>query len=1266
MTGADISAHPNLVAHLKLDAVQEPQQAEGQAKVLDSLGRTEAAADVHGRPKLVVDQRFGTCLRFNHAHEQPASETTDSSTNPFDYLQLALEGIDFSQGFSFSCWMCTESNKAAILDSGSFGLYIDGGYLKYVNMEALNVDCQIKEDEWAQLTVSVQSNGDTQLFVNGLPIAIIGDTKKAGSIVKSHPPWKIGMYDKNWLFKGKMARIRFYNVALHPEEIHRQWSLEEAIGKPLPFSIIAPVDFEFWDEQHQPIIYTQGGEVSHKLSVALWNKDSSKRPLAFAEAKELNGDSIEQIQQYVRKNHHIELRFPGNTLSRKSTEQLIQSFRRRKAHTTTKIKENAKAAQTLPANPKEDWLAFYQNHPELNAESIYLISTAYQTLEVSDGSGEPVVMEVVLPHLTVESGAYSVPVELCPGPLLSYQGEYSNFGKRIRNLQIQTQKGHKTIPLHFGVVGSNSVINDGTQTKLLLRLTNIDSVATIKIKDSGNMQSQFILSCDLSKHGGHHEWALTDEAAKVTVEVAKPGILQPDCQLDNHWQSDPVEPSPNGDKVEWIINGSRLEIDHLGPNESVYCRFSVKTNLATGPSDLHLHYRHIEGYWDGNRSWTLEKSPLVFFRRQHAVITSFASRKELDATYDKKSYRSNTIIYETSSTPNGTAELRQFARRLNSQVKVWTVRSEQASLEIIVNGKKIKATQCAPSDKSRTEDLNKLIPHLEKALGFNPLNPPEHIGIGTNHPASKLSVTDGLTIGGEWAKTYQAPTSGLLVEGKVGFGTHHPEARLHVHQGRLRVSELAESATIELKNNQHTNVLFTDGKTGHLNIRTNSKARHVALQCGIEQGNVGIGKSDPQAPLHVVGSLGLESQGTEEKWNIEVDKNGSLLFNANYVKGGDTCLIIDDDSGNVGMGTTATQAAKLSLKGGGIRLAPDLGNKAKRPKLTIGSTVTPYEIRGAETGYENDGFLRLRAGGGGNASSASYIDISGFSTISEMSRTIVFGTGGKERMRIDAIGNIGIGTSPTKAKLEIYGCVGAQTLKSIYLFKNANHFWSMGEGNSDARIPLEDYREGHAQNLSIYANYDIAANGFASHSDARIKTIEGRSDGEADLAILSRIEITDYLFKDVIAKGAGMQKKAIAQQIESFYPQAVNKITDVVPDIYEKACVKDGWIELMTDLKVGERVRLIGDEGAVVHEVLELRSDAFRVDLNIDTEELFIYGREVKDFCLVDYDAISMLNVSATQELARRIEAKNLEIEQLKTQLNEIAARLTAISVQDT
>ncbi len=58
---------------------------------------------------------------------------------------------------------------------------------------------------------------------------------------------------------------------------------------------------------------------------------------------------------------------------------------------------------------------------------------------------------------------------------------------------------------------------------------------------------------------------------------------------------------------------------------------------------------------------------------------------------------------------------------------------------------------------------------------------------------------------------------------------------------------------------------------------------------------------------------------------------------------------------------------------------------------------------------------------------------------------------------------------------------------------------------------------------------------------------------------------------------------------------------------------------------------------------------------------MFVYGREVDDFHTVDYEAISMLNVSATQEQQRiieaqqeEIEAQQTEIEALKTKVNEM------------
>ncbi|MEM6347261.1 MAG: hypothetical protein AAF927_25450, partial [Bacteroidota bacterium] len=50
------------------------------------------------------------------------------------------------------------------------------------------------------------------------------------------------------------------------------------------------------------------------------------------------------------------------------------------------------------------------------------------------------------------------------------------------------------------------------------------------------------------------------------------------------------------------------------------------------------------------------------------------------------------------------------------------------------------------------------------------------------------------------------------------------------------------------------------------------------------------------------------------------------------------------------------------------------------------------------------------------------------------------------------------------------------------------------------------------------------------------------------------------------------------------------------------------------------------------------------------TQSVFVFGREVKDFHTVDYEAISMLNVSATQELKRIIEQQQARIEALEAE----------------
>jgi len=248
--------------------------------------------------------------------------------------------------------------------------------------------------------------------------------------------------------------------------------------------------------------------------------------------------------------------------------------------------------------------------------------------------------------------------------------------------------------------------------------------------------------------------------------------------------------------------------------------------------------------------------------------------------------------------------------------------------------------------------------------------------------------------------------------------------------------------------------------------------------------------------------------------------------------------------------------------------------------------------------------------------------------------------------------NVGIGTTtPTEARLVIKGQPALQrpaNLGIIYLGTTTS-----GAGNiTDNATYLNQ-----SAYLSIFADKGIHSSFSLLSSDERIKKIVGRSDRGKDLQTLQEIEVTDYFYKDVYEHGLRPHKKVIAQQVERVFPQAVSRSTLVVPDIYEAATFRDGWTSLKTDLKVGDRVRLISESEEGLHEVLEVKGDSFRTAFQPAGDKVFVYGREVDDFRSVDYDAISMLNVSATQQL--KLE-KDAEIQALRDENATLRRELAA------
>lgn len=144
------------------------------------------------------------------------------------------------------------------------------------------------------------------------------------------------------------------------------------------------------------------------------------------------------------------------------------------------------------------------------------------------------------------------------------------------------------------------------------------------------------------------------------------------------------------------------------------------------------------------------------------------------------------------------------------------------------------------------------------------------------------------------------------------------------------------------------------------------------------------------------GAVTFAAGGTNQNITLSPSGTGNVVLN-----------------NNVGIGT-ATPTSRLNIAGGGVKLATGFGNSTNRPSLNT-STIGNYEIRGvgssSGTGQNettDDGFLRLSAGGGTSVSAQSSIDISGFSTVADMSNNIVMRTGGTERLRIDPSGNVNI------------------------------------------------------------------------------------------------------------------------------------------------------------------------------------------------------------------------------------------------------------------
>ena len=511
-----------------------------------------------------------------------------------------------------------------------------------------------------------------------------------------------------------------------------------------------------------------------------------------------------------------------------------------------------------------------------------------------------------------------------------------------------------------------------------------------------------------------------------------------------------------------------------------------------------------------------------------------------------------------------------------------------------------------------------------------------NVGIGTDNPGAKLEVAGDIRAG--------------------GAGTLNPKFSLLANHATTVAASIgyANSAGTLSNDAAAIDTVFKTENGGKLLLQTGSGAAGLVIDSSTSN-KVGVGTAAPSAKLDVVSSV-VSTPALRVK--IATPGTGNVIQAENAT----STVFVVQDTGNVGIGMSSP-TVKLDVAGAVKATGIDVAGAVKATGIDVAGAVTVSGNVGIGTssptaklhvagGIKLDGTNVLEFGAGRtkqvDAGKMGYnlysigdaLDIVGAGTLGTNRKIQFYNEGGAF-----FTGYVGIGTTTPRVPLEVSG-------SNPYNFFH-RHYWEDAGGDRNGQETV---------GVSIISSNVIVALALSIYSDARMKTGLAKSDAEQDLATLLKIDVTDYTYVDRVEKGGRSQKKVIAQQVEKVFPQAVSRSTGVVPDIYRKATIIDGWVQLTTDLKPGERVRLDSEKAEGVHEVLEVQADRFRTAFKPEGDKIFVYGREVKDFRSVDYEAIAMLNVSATQEIKR---TQDIEIAALRGANAELTRRVAELEAKD-
>jgi len=508
----------------------------------------------------------------------------------------------------------------------------------------------------------------------------------------------------------------------------------------------------------------------------------------------------------------------------------------------------------------------------------------------------------------------------------------------------------------------------------------------------------------------------------------------------------------------------------------------------------------------------------------------------------------------------------------------------------------------------------------------------QNVGIGTTAPMAPLHIKnngEALRIQGAQSYVSFMDSTGNTLKGFVqqyndnlfiGTPSSNPNGILQFYTVNNPVMTINPLGNVLIGASPFSGAMLTVGREGTalaFNIFPSfteiRSTNNISISPSFGIGYVGINTSSPSNRLQI-GSMGSTNFST----------NDFAIGN-----GTNAMAILQTDQSTL-LGSTTDIVLRPRNNGTGY-----VGINVLQPanKLQIGAV--------GATGFATNDFAI------GNGTDAMAILQTNTATLIGSSTDIIL------KPRNNGHGRVGINTNTPLATLDVADYVDLTNRYYDYLNDG-------GSVNGIGRC------SGCVTGISIYAARGVYAQEFDAFSDARIKNVIGTSNSASDLQTIEAIQIRDYTMKDIVRYGDKPFKKVVAQEVEQIYPQVVSKHKDFVPNVYQVTAsiqkTKTGYLlSFAKDHNIGAtaeklRVLVAGNDGMQVYDIVSLPS-AKQVIINaptLDVDKVFVYGEEVEDFRTVDYEGLSMLNISATQELSKLVKKQQAAIAEQAKKIAEL------------